>query len=99
MLFLFCFGLGVGRNGSLFFIHVYSYLYLVLNVAPFLDFGLAIMGLDKVCFTVLDFGWTAVGLDLVSFLSMYFKTNSSPVINFSTTSICPAFKSYLLVSS
>ena len=61
---------------GLFFIHVYSYLYLVLNFASFLDLGLAIMGLDLVSFTVLDLGLAAVGLDLVSFLSMYSKTSS-----------------------
>ena len=72
---------------GLFFIHVYSYLHLVLNFASFSDLGLATMGLDLVSFTVLDLGLAAVGLDLVSFLSLYSKT------------ICPALKLYLLVPS
>ena len=62
---------------GLFFIHVYSYLHLVLNFASFSDLGLATMGLDLVSFTVLDLGLAAVGLDLVSFLSLYSKPINS----------------------
>jgi hypothetical protein len=71
MFVLFGFGLGVGSKGSHFYPHLFIFfLYLVLNVASFLDFVLALMGLDLVSFSVLELGLAAVGLDLVSFLSM-----------------------------
>jgi hypothetical protein len=43
MFFLFCFGLGVGSNGSFFYPCLFIFIS-VLDSASFLDLGFAIMG-------------------------------------------------------